>query len=198
LTAKRECGGSLVIISGPSGSGKSTLCRRLAERKPYALSVSATTRSPRPGEKQDGDYHFISREAFLRKIESGEFLEYSEHFGSLYGTPRKPVEEALRRGEVVVLEIDVNGAQQVKENPPCARRPFMIFVRAPDEDELRRRLTQRDKDKGHEAVRERLARLDWELSMRNIYDREVVNDNLDRAVAELEQIIESEAREHDG
>lgn len=192
--------GLLVVVSGPSGSGKSTICRRLAERNGYALSVSATTRPPRPGEREGVDYLFLSREEFLRRAGEGQFLEYSEHFGNLYGTPRAPVEEGLARGKVVLLEIDVNGGRQVRDalrGLPDVRGLF-LFVRPPDHEELRRRLAGRDGTGDPESVRRRLERVDLEMAMRSLYDHEIVNDDLERAVAEAEARISAQTRRHDG
>jgi guanylate kinase len=191
----------LVVIAGPSGSGKTTVCRRLIERKRYVLSISATTREPRPGEQDGKDYHFIAREEFMRRLERGEFLEHSEHFGNLYGTPRRPVEEALAQGKTVVLEIDVNGARQVKQDPGLARwraesvagrgaKALLIFVNAPGEAELHKRLLNRPGCESDEELRQRVARAEMELAQRNLFDHEVVNDDLERAVSEIEDIID--------
>jgi len=191
--------GLLVVVSGPSGCGKSTLCRHLVRRNGYVLSVSATTRSPRPGEAEGRDYFFLDREEFLRRVAAGGFLEYSEHFGHLYGTPRGPVEEHLARGEVVLLEIDVNGGRQVREATLAKGRVVLIFVTAPDIQALRRRLMGRDgTHPGEPALEERLARVEDELAMKPYYDHVVVNDDLDGAVARMESIIEQEVRSRDG
>ena len=119
--------GLVVVVSGPSGAGKTTVCRQLAERCGYALGVSATTRAPRVGEVDGKDYFFVSRGEFEAAAERGEFLEYSEHFDSLYGTPKAQVKEALAKGAVVLLEIDVNGAAQVRIVLPDANRSLTIL-----------------------------------------------------------------------
>jgi len=185
------CGqGKVIIISGPSGCGKTTLVRRLLERHPeYRRSVSVTTRPRRPGEVQDSDYRFVSPPEFDRLLENGELLEWSEHFGNRYGTPRAPVESALAAGAVIILEIDVNGAAQVKAQMPHA---YAIFVRAPSQEALAARLRARGTE-AEPRIRERLARAEMEMAHRYLFDREVVNDDLDRAVGELEQLV-AEAR----
>ena len=190
--------GLLVVISGPSGSGKSTVCRRLAERMELTLSVSATTRAPRPGEADGEDYWFMDHDTFRRRVERGEMLEHSEHFGNSYGTPRAPVEAALAEGRTVVLEIDVNGAKQVRENAWEGLRILMVFISPPSAEELQRRLKGRDGEHDAEALRRRQERVEMEMRMRPMYDAEVVNDDLDRAVAEVQSHIAQEARSHDG
>ena len=186
----------LVVVSGPSGSGKSTICRRLVEKNGYTLSVSATTRSPRPGEQDGRDYRFVSRSEFLDGVARGEFMESSEHFGNLYGTPRGPVEQALAAGKVVVLEIDVNGARQVRRHAAGAMKVLSVFVNAPSFDELRRRIMQRPGTQDEAVARERLARARTELAERGAFDAEVVNDVMDDAVARVEELIGTEAAEN--
>ena len=129
----------LIVISGPSGVGKGTIVRELLKRGDYALSVSATTRPPREGEENGVSYFFISRETFERGIRKGGFLEYSEHFGNYYGTPRDFVESQLLLRDVI-LEIEVDGALNVKKSYPEA---LLIFILPPDEEQLRARLTGR-------------------------------------------------------
>ena len=186
--------GLAVVVSGPSGSGKTTVCRLLEERYGYDLSVSATTRPPRPGERDGAAYRFITREAFAEGVRNGEFLEHSEHFEHLYGTPRIPIEEALAAGRVVLLEIDVNGAAQVRKRLPEA---CCIFLRAPDADETEKRLRQRRSDR-EGAVQARLKRGDMEMAMKIGYDCEVVNDSLDATVKKVHDVIEAEARKRNG
>ena len=183
--------GTLVIVSGPSGSGKTTLVRRLLERRPgYRLSVSATTRPRRSGEEDGRDYHFVAGDEFERMRAAGELLEWSEHFGNHYGTPRGPVDAALAAGEVVILEIDVNGARQVWEGVPEA---YGIFVRPPSWEALEARLRGR-KTEPEERLRERLARAQMEMDRSERFDHVVINDDVECAVAEMETVIESEAR----
>jgi guanylate kinase len=186
--------GLAVVISGPSGCGKSTVCRRLVDLAGYRRSVSVTTRPPRPRERHGADYHFVTRDEFERMRRGGELLESSEHFGNLYGTPRGPVEEALTRGETVVLEIDVNGADQVAETMPSARR---VFIMPPNRQELERRLRTRNTE-DEDAVRLRLARTDLEMSRASSFDLVVVNDDLARVTSEVHQWVEAEARRADG
>lgn len=186
--------GDVVVIAGPSGSGKSTICARLCERPGFQFSVSATTRAPRPGEREGTDYCFVTRERFEAMRERGDILESSEHFDNLYGTPRKPVEEAVAAGRNVVLDIDVNGAEQVKRLMPEAR---FIFVLPPNREELERRLRSRGTE-DDAAVRERLRRADMETTRADAFDLRVVNDDLDRAVDEVAQWLHTEVSQPNG
>ena len=188
--------GLAVVLSGPSGVGKTTICKLLAERCGYELSVSVTTRAPRAGETDGVDYTFCSPEEFRKRIEGEELLEYSEHFGNMYGTPVGPVEDALREGRTILLEIDVNGARQVMERLPDA---FCIFLSAPDLDEMRRRLRDRHSETDAD-IRTRLQRADMEISAPLRYDARVVNDNLATTTEEVYSLIrEAEARtKHEG
>ncbi len=188
--------GKLVILSGPSGSGKSTVVRRLVEqsRLPVHLSVSATTRSPRPGERDGTDYHFLSRSEFLRRREAGEFLECKEVFGAghWYGTLRQEVEAGLARGHSVILEIDVQGGLAVLEQCPEA---VTVFVDPGSRAELERRLRTRGTD-AEEAIRRRLDTADEEFRIGETYYRHrVVNDTVDRAVQEICAILQAEVGE---
>lgn len=183
----------LVVISGPSGSGKTTVAKRLAEKNGYVLSVSATTRLPRPDECDGRDYRFLAREEFETRVGRGEFLEHSEHFGHFYGTPRGPVEQALRQGKVVVLEIDVNGARQVKEQLAGSTRLLRLFINTPSRGELRTRILHRPGTGDEAFVRQRLARADLELQEAHQFHAVIINDTVERAVAEIEQLIQKEA-----
>ena len=188
--------GKLVILSGPSGSGKSTVVRRLLEqsRLPLHLSVSATTRSPRPGERDGTDYHFLSRAEFLRRREAGEFLECKEVFGAghWYGTLRQEVEAGLARGRSVILEIDVQGGLAVLEQCPEA---VTVFVDPGSRAELERRLRTRGTD-AEEAIRRRLNTADEEFRIgEKKYRHRVVNDTVDRAVQEICEILQAEVGE---
>lgn len=182
--------GNLVIISGPSGAGKSTVVRQLMERcpLPLVLSVSATTRAPRPGEQHGVDYHFLTREEFQRRREQGEFLECKEVFGrgDWYGTLRAPVVSGLVAGKWVVLEIDVEGAMAVLQHAPEAAT---IFLHPGSLAELERRLRARHTET-EESIRRRLdvARLEMQSIPR--YRYEVVNDHVPRAVDEIRAILE--------
>ncbi|MGO8705768.1 MAG: guanylate kinase [Candidatus Brocadiia bacterium] len=195
--ARHPCGGLAVVLSGPSGAGKTTVCRGLIAQYGYERSVSATTRAPRAGERDGVDYHFMTRERFLEGVRRGEFLEHSEHFDNLYGTPKEPVERALQQGRTIILEIDINGAQQVMERLPAQDR-FCIFLTAPDAREQERRLRNR-RTEGEAAVRTRLSRAEKEIAQGLRYDARVENDVIERTVLEVHAHIQkAEARKNDG
>jgi len=178
--------GKLIIISGPSGVGKSTITRQLVARTAAHLSVSMTTRKPGPGEQDGKDYYFVSREEFLRRVETGAFLEHAEVFGNLYGTPREKIEQALDAGRTVILEIDVQGGKQVKAIYPQA---VMVFILPPSEQALRDRIFGRKRE-GGDVIARRLNGANREIAAaRQCYDRMVVNDDLERAIDEIIQII---------
>ena len=176
--------GMLVIISGPSGSGKGTVVKRLN----YALSISVTTRKMREGERQGVDYFFRTEEEFVRMRENNELLEHAVYVGQYYGTPRHYVDEQIDLGKVVVLEIEVNGALQVKEKYPEA---VLIFLIPPTLDELARRLAFRSTEDAL-AMEDRLKRALEEVALINKYDYLVVNDDLTEAVNEIETIVNAE------
>lgn len=186
----RPCRGLAVVVSGPSGSGKSTLCRMLRERHGCRFSVSVTTRPPRGGERDGEDYWFVSREDFLAMRERGELLEFSEHFGNFYGTPRGQVEEAVASGDTILLDIDVNGAEQVRRSLPQAR---FAFILPPSREVLEARLRARGTE-DETALAGRLARAEMEMSQAGRFDAQVVNDRLERAAEELVRWIEAEAK----
>lgn len=174
------------VITGPSGVGKGTLIRLLRERAPdLALSVSATTRQPRPGETQGVDYHFLSDAEFARRVEAGDFVEWAEYSGRRYGTLRSELERHARGGRPVLLEIEVQGARQVRETLPEA---IQIFVRPPSSAALRERLIGRGTDDPAQIER-RLAVAASELDAADEFAHQVVNDNLGRAVDELAAIV---------
>ena len=180
--------GRLIVVSGPSGAGKSTLIRAALEAVPrLAYSVSATTRDPRPGEVDGRDYVFLSREEFERWIEEDRFLEWAEYSGNLYGTPEQKVEEFLDEGRSVILEIELQGARQVRRKRPDAA---MVFVRAPSLDETRRRLSGRATET-EEAMETRLATAVEEVAAREEFDYEVVNGDRERARTDMIEIMES-------
>ncbi len=180
--------GRLIVVSGPSGAGKSTLIRAALEEVPeLAYSVSATTRDPRPGEVDGRDYLFLSREKFERWIAEDRFLEWAEYSGNLYGTPEQKVEEFLDAGRSVILEIELQGARQVRKKRPDAA---MVFVRAPSLDETRRRLSGRATET-EEAMKTRLATAVEEVAARDEFDYEVVNGDRERARREMIEIMES-------
>lgn len=182
--------GELIVVSGPSGAGKSTLIKAALEEVPeLAYSVSATTRAPREGEVDGRDYIFISREEFERWIENGDFLEWAEYSGNLYGTPEDRVNELLESGASVILEIELQGAREVKEQRSDAN---MIFVRAPSLEENRRRLEGRATETV-EAMESRMNTAIKEVAARDEFDHEVVNTERDKArqqmIEKIEEII---------
>ena len=180
--------GRLIVVSGPSGAGKSTLIREALDEVPeLAYSVSATTRDPRPGEVDGCDYVFLTREEFERWIEEDRFLEWAAYSGNLYGSPEQKVEELLDEGRSVILEIELQGARQVRKKRPDAA---MVFVRAPSLDETRRRLTGRATET-EEALETRLATAVEEVAARDEFDYEVVNGDRERARKDMIEIMES-------
>lgn len=175
----------MLVISGPSGSGKTTICKRLLEDPRVKFSVSATTRPPRPGEVDGRDYHFLTRERFRELMAEGAFIEHADVYGNMYGTLRRPMEAALERGEVYLLEIDVQGALQLKT---LGQPGIYVFIAPPDFVELRRRLTARNTEKP-EVLERRLQKAEDEWRERGKYDHIVVNDLVDRAVGEIRRIV---------
>ena len=174
--------GRIIIIAGPSGVGKGTVIGRLLGLGgSYALSVSATPRAPRPGERDGVNYYFMTRDEFTRKISAGEMLEYAEYVGNLYGTPRDMVREKTAQGYDVILEIEVDGARQVLKKTPDA---IAIFLLPPSAEELAQRLCGR----GTEAEHVRRARLE-ELGHAGEFHYRVVNDDAQRAAEEIHSIV---------
>jgi len=177
------------VITGPSGVGKGTLIGRLLDRVPgLELSVSATTRGPRGGEVDGRDYHFLSPEEFDRRVEEGDFLEFATYSGNRYGTLRSEVSARLAAGRSVVLEIEVQGARQVRA---AMRESIQVFIAPPDPVALRQRLESRGTDSG-EAIDARLEVAEQELAAQDEFAHRVVNDDLERAAAELEEIVRTE------
>ena len=184
--------GKLIVVSGPSGAGKSTLIRQALDAVPeLAYSVSATTRKPREGEVDGRDYVFLSREQFERWIEDGRFLEWAEYSGNLYGTPENKVEEYLDEGRSVILEIELQGARMVREKRPDA---VMVFVRAPNLEETRKRLLGRATETA-EALEARMTTALSEVAARDEFDHEVVNSEREQAredmLKTMREIVES-------
>jgi guanylate kinase len=177
------------VITGPSGVGKGTLIRRLRERLPeLELSTSATTRAPREGETDGRDYHFLSSEEFAERAEQNEFLEHAAYSGNRYGTLRSELERRLAEGISVALEIEVQGARQVRAAMPEA---VLVFIAPPSPEALRQRLEGRGTD-SEQAIAERLRTAEIELDAQPEFKHVVVNDDLDTAVDELERIVRDE------
>ena len=177
----------MLVITGPSGVGKGTLIRALRERCPgLELSVSATTRRPRPGEQAGVDYHFLSEEEFDRRLDAGEFLEHAEYAGNRYGTLRSELDRARDAGaRALVLEIEVQGARQVREALPEA---VQVFIAPPSDEALRTRLVGRGAD-DPDQIERRLGVAREELAARNEFKRVIVNDRLEDAVQELVELV---------
>jgi guanylate kinase len=176
------------VITGPSGVGKGTLIRALLERVPeLQMSVSATTRRPRPGETHGADYWFLTEDEFARRVEAGDFVEWAEYSGRRYGTLRSELDRILATGRPVVLEIEVQGARQVRETMPEA---VQVFIVPPSHDALRLRLVGRGTDPPEEVER-RLRVAEEELAAQSEFAHVVVNDRLEDAVEELAGIVGS-------
>ena len=183
--------GNLFVISGPSGAGKGTLVARLVEEVPDAwVSVSATTRAPRPGEVDGVHYRFMTTDEFSDLVERDGFLEWAEVHGNYYGTPIEPIRQHMAKGGQVVLEIDVQGALQVRERIPEAH---LVFIEPPSLDELERRLRGRGTET-EDVIRMRMENAKVELSVKMEYDIRLVNDNLDESVNTLVGIVDSYAK----
>ena len=178
--------GILAVVSGFSGAGKGTLMKELLKRYDnYALSVSATTRQPREGEKDGEDYFFVSREYFQQMIEEGRLVEYAQYVNHYYGTPRDYVEKKMAEGKDVILEIEIQGALKVKKRFPDA---LLIFVTPPSAGELRRRLVGRGTET-IEVINARLRRAAEEASGMEAYDYLLINDEIDKCVEQMHQLI---------
>jgi guanylate kinase len=192
MTSGKSC---VFVITGPSGVGKGSLIGRLRERIPsLEMSVSATTRKPRSGETDGVDYHFLDPGEFDRRVAAGEFLEYADYSGNRYGTLRSEVEGRIEAGHPVVLEIEVQGARQIRETMPSA---VQVFIAPPEFDALRSRLEGRGTDRS-EAIEARLAVAEQELLARDEFPHRVVNDDLDRAADELEAIVRGKLSQSQG
>ena len=178
--------GKLIVLTGPSGVGKGTLVRSLLARHPQLyLSVSATTRTPRPGEINGKDYYFVSRQDFEAMVKGGQLLEWAEYADNYYGTPRSKVEEQINQGRLVLLEIEVVGARAIKQVFADALR---LFILPPSLAELERRLRGRGND-SEAAIARRLERAKAEIAASGEFDRQIVNDDLETALKEIEAAI---------
>lgn len=180
--------GNLFVMTGASGVGKGTIRGRLLEYHRMYYSISMTTRPPRPGERNGVDYYFVSKADFESKIAQNGFLEWAQYVDDYYGTPREPVEEALDKGQDVLLEIEVQGALQVKQTLPEA---ILVFIIPPSLSELRRRLLVRGTD-SLPKIRKRLERAVEEIRMADRFKYVLVNDQLDKAVSDFAAIIQAE------
>ncbi len=185
--------GKIIIVSGPSGVGKSTICKEVVNRLDNVfLSVSATTRTKSAKEVDGKDYWFLTRDEFEKRIENGMFLEYAEVFENLYGTPKDKTDEAIKEGKDIILEIDVQGARNVKRVYPDAK---MIFILAPTQKDLAKRLNGRARDE-EKVVEERLNGASAEIAAAwQFYEYMVINDDLQQAVNEVIQIIQDKVGE---
>ena len=178
--------GKLIVVSGPSGVGKGTIVKTLVKRREDVVeSISCTTRAPRTGEIHGREYYFLSKEEFIRRIQEDDFLEYDEHFGNFYGTPKSFVREQLKEKHVI-LEIDVVGAFNAKKAFP---ESVLIMIAPPSLEELERRLKGRGTETDEE-IANRIARISYELSKQDEYDYVIVNDDLEDAITQLSNIID--------
>ena len=183
--------GKLFVISGASGVGKSTVLKKVMDsRKDLRFSVSATTRAMRPGEVEGVHYHFVSKDTFEAMIADGAFVEYDAHAANYYGTPKHQLEEKLAQGNVI-LDIEPNGARQVRETRPDA---ILIFILPPSAEILEQRLRGRG-DTSEEQIALRLDRAKWEMEQKSWYDHTVINDDVDNCAEKILRIIASEADE---
>jgi guanylate kinase len=188
MTASAPHRGLLVVLVGPSGVGKSTISRRLAERLNVWYTVSATTRPKKPGDDNGKTYDHIDKKEFFRRLDSDQFLEYAQVYGDYYATPRHPALDHMAAGKDVLLEIDVQGALQVRYHYPDA---LLIFILPPDEPTLLQRLRDRKRD-SEEDIHKRFTAAKREIHMAKgsrAFDTMVVNDNLDQAVEDIARII---------
>ncbi|NJM97366.1 MAG: guanylate kinase [Phormidesmis sp. RL_2_1] len=182
--------GQLIVIAGPSGVGKGTLLKHFLEgHRDLQVSISATTRQPRPGEVNGQHYYFLSKQQFDAMIADNALLEWAEFAGNCYGTPKAPIISAIAQGKRVILEIELIGARQVRKSFPQAKQ---IFVLPPSRDILEKRIRRRGQD-SEEAIAKRLSQAEVELAAADEFDVQIVNDSLERAIAELERVIFADA-----
>ena len=187
---ERRRRGLLMMIVAPSGVGKTSLTRRLvADHSDLHLSISATTRAPRPGEHEGRDYHFVQRAAFDHMVAGDEFLEWAEVYEHRYGSPKAPIMDALERGESVLFDIDYQGAMKIQAQAPDDS--VMIYVLPPSIAEMSRRLHARSQD-SEETIRKRIARAKGEVALWEGFDYVILNDDFDRAYSDLAHIYHAE------
>ena len=180
--------GRLIVFSAPSGCGKGTMLEEILKDQRFAVSVSATTRAPREGEKDGVNYHFLTREDFEQRIADGKFIEHAEYCQNLYGTLSSEVDGRLEKGLNVILEIEPQGAMKIREKRPDA---LFIFIVPPSIGELRRRLKKRGTETD-EVIEERVSKAAWEISQAEKYDYIIVNDALEDAVSDFFAVIRGE------
>jgi len=180
--------GNLFVVSGPSGAGKGAICAGLTAETNTMLSVSMTTRAPRENETEGLSYHFVDKDRFREILNEDGFIEHAEVYGEYYGTPKAPVLQSLEEGSDVILEIEVDGAKQVKEHMPEA---VLVFILPPSRSELRKRIENRGTETA-ERIERRLERVDMEVSQIGKYDYLVINDDLDRATSDMLAIMLAE------
>lgn len=180
--------GMLIVVSGPSGCGKGTVLAEILKSDKIFYSVSATTRSPRPGETDGVNYYFLTKEKFEKLIEEDGMLEYASYCGNYYGTPKKPVEDMLEKGKHVILEIEVQGAMKVMEKCPEA---VFVFILPPSLKELERRLNKRGTE-AEDIIKKRLSEAAGEIKQAHKYNYAVINGELEKAVDDLKAIIRAE------
>lgn len=180
--------GMLIVVSGPSGCGKGTVLAEILKSDKIFYSVSATTRSPRPGETDGVNYYFLTKEKFEKLIEEDGMLEYASYCGNYYGTPKKPVEDMLEQGKHVILEIEVQGAMKIKEKCPEA---VFVFILPPSLKELERRLNKRGTE-AEDVIKKRLSEAAGEIKQAYKYNYAVINGELEKAVDDLKAIIRAE------
>lgn len=187
---ERRTRGLLLMIVAPSGVGKTSLTRRLvADHQDLHLSISATTRQPRPGEHEGRDYHFVTRPDFDAMVADDAFLEWAEVYGNRYGSPRKPIMDALDRGESVLFDIDYQGAMRIHDQAP--EDSVLVYILPPSLAEMSRRLHARSQD-SEETIRQRVARAKDEVALWRTFDYVILNDDFDRAYSELAHIYHAE------
>lgn len=180
--------GMLIVVSGPSGCGKGTVLAEILKSDRIFYSVSATTRSPRPGETDGVNYYFLTKEKFVQLIEEDGMLEYASYCGNYYGTPKRPVEDMLEQGKHVILEIEVQGAMKIMEKRPEA---LFVFILPPSLKELERRLNKRGTE-AEDVIKKRLSEAAGEIKLAHKYDYAVINGELSEAVDDLKAIIRAE------
>jgi guanylate kinase len=179
--------GKLIVISAPSGSGKTTIARAIMQKYTGMLfSVSATTRSPRKGEVDGRDYFFLSRDEFQKRVRAGELVEWEEIYGDYYGTLKSEVDRALERGSVMLFDVDVKGGLSIKRTYP--EDSLLIFIKPPSFDALQHRLLNRNTE-DEATIKRRLDRVPMELEQGNLFDWQVVNDDLQAAISRVDEII---------